>query len=189
MALKISPNFVLVITNQIVIRSIIADKITKNLYAEKPNQYKSNLILNGCYTGLASGPKVINANCCMIYNIPIVAIAKGEKRNSGLEKFYHKKNIELEISNNDPLRYFLQRLRDEVHRFVIGAHRQKRSKSLMSTRLDEITGLGGIRRKNLLMRFGSTKEVSKASVNELQKVQGISRNLAEQIYNFFNTND
>ena len=122
-------------------------------------------------------------------NIPIIAIAKGEKRNSGLEKFYHKKNIELEISNNDPLRYFLQRLRDEVHRYVIGAHRQKRSKSLMSTRLDEITGLGGIRRKNLLMRFGSTKEVSKASVNELQKVQGISRNLAEQIYNFFNTND
>tara|TARA_B000000565_G_scaffold150199_1_gene113610 strand:- start:352 stop:2190 length:1839 start_codon:yes stop_codon:yes gene_type:complete len=122
-------------------------------------------------------------------NIPIVAIAKGEKRNSGLEKFYHNKNIELEISNNDPLRYFLQRLRDEVHRYVIGAHRQKRSKSLMSTRLDEITGLGGIRRKNLLMRFGSTKEVSKASVNELQKVQGISRNLAEQIYNFFNTND
>ena len=122
-------------------------------------------------------------------NIPIIAIAKGEKRNSGLEKFYHKKNIELEISNNDPLRYFLQRLRDEVHRYVIGAHRQKRSKSLMSTRLDEITGLGGIRRKNLLMRFGSTKEVSKASINELQKVQGISRNLAEQIYNFFNTND
>ena len=122
-------------------------------------------------------------------NIPIVAIAKGEKRNSGLEKFYHKKNNELEISNTDPLRYFLQRLRDEVHRYVIGAHRQKRSKSLMSTRLDEITGLGGIRRKNLLMRFGSTKEVSKASVNELQKVQGISRNLAEQIYNFFNTND
>ena len=122
-------------------------------------------------------------------NIPIIAIAKGEKRNSGLEKFYHKKNNELEISNNDPLRYFLQRLRDEVHRYVIGAHRQKRSKSLMSTRLDEITGLGGIRRKNLLMRFGSTKEVSKASVNELQKVQGISRNLAEQIYNFFNTND
>ena len=122
-------------------------------------------------------------------NIPIVAIAKGEKRNSGLEKFYHNKNNELEISNNDPLRYFLQRLRDEVHRYVIGAHRQKRSKSLMSTRLDEITGLGGIRRKNFLMRFGSTKEVSKASVNELQKVQGISRNLAEQIYNFFNTND
>ena len=122
-------------------------------------------------------------------NIPIVAIAKGEKRNSGLEKFYHNKNNELEISNTDPLRYFLQRLRDEVHRYVIGAHRQKRSKSLMSTRLDEITGLGGIRRKNLLMRFGSTKEVSKASINELQKVQGISRNLAEQIYNFFNTND
>ena len=122
-------------------------------------------------------------------NIPIVAIAKGEKRNSGLEKFYHNKNNELEISNNDPLRYFLQRLRDEVHRYVIGAHRQKRSKSLMSTRLDEITGLGGIRKKNLLIRFGSTKEVSKASINELQKVQGISRNLAEQIYNFFNTND
>ncbi|MFL2803281.1 MAG: helix-hairpin-helix domain-containing protein, partial [Paracoccaceae bacterium] len=121
--------------------------------------------------------------------IPIIAIAKGQKRNSGQERFYYKNNIQIEIPHNDALRYFFQRLRDEVHRFVIGAHRQKRSKSILSTRLDEITGLGGIRRKNLLMKFGSTKEVSKASINELQKVQGISSNLAEKIYNFFNNND
>ena len=121
--------------------------------------------------------------------IPIIAIAKGQKRNSGQERFYYKNNIQIEIPHNDALRYFFQRLRDEVHRFVIGVHRQKRSKSILSTRLDEITGLGGIRRKNLLMKFGSTKEVSKASINELQKVQGISSNLAEKIYNFFNNND
>ena len=117
--------------------------------------------------------------------IPVIAIAKGPKRNSGQERFYHQNNIQLEIPSDHALRYFLQRLRDEVHRFVIGAHRQKRSKSIMSTRLDEISGLGGVRRKNLLMKFGSTKEVSKASIDELQKVQGISSNLAKQIYNFF----
>ena len=121
--------------------------------------------------------------------IPIIAIAKGPKRNSGQERFYHQNNIQLEIPSDHALRYFLQRLRDEVHRFVIGAHRQKRSKSIMSTRLDEISGLGGVRRKNLLMKFGSTKEVSKASIDELQKVQGISSNLAKQIYNFFNNYD
>ena len=64
----------MLITNHIASKSIIAEKITKNLYAEKPNQYKSNLILNGCSTGFASGPKVINANCCIMYKIPIVAI-------------------------------------------------------------------------------------------------------------------
>ena len=122
-------------------------------------------------------------------DIPIIAIAKGPKRNSGQERFYHQNNIQLEIPSDHALRYFLQRLRDEVHRFVIGAHRQKRSKSIMSTRLDEISGLGGVRRKNLLMKFGSTKEVSKASIDELQKVQGISSNLAKQIYNFFNNYD
>ena len=121
--------------------------------------------------------------------IPIIAIAKGPRRNSGLERFYYNNSIEIEIPKDDALRYLFQRLRDEVHRFVIGVHRKKRSKSIMSTRLDEISGLGGVRRKNLLMKFGSTKEVSKASINELQKVQGISNNLAEQIYNFFNNND
>ena len=122
-------------------------------------------------------------------NIPIIAIAKGPKRNSGLEKFYYKNNMPLEIARDDALRYFFQRLRDEVHRFVIGAHRQKRSKSIISTRLDEIDGLGGVRRNNLLMKFGSTKEVSRASVKELETVQGISTNLAEQIYNFFNNHN
>ena len=111
------------------------------------------------------------------------------RRNSGQERFYHQNNIQLEIPSDHALRYFLQRLRDEVHRFVIGAHRQKRSKSIMSTRLDEINGLGSVRRKNLLINFGSTKEVSKASIDELQKVQGISSNLAKQIYNFFNNYD
>ena len=97
--------------------------------------------------------------------------------------------VSFTFDSSDALRYFFQRLRDEVHRFVIGAHRQKRSKSIISTRLDEIDGLGGVRRNNLLMKFGSTKEVSRASVKELETVQGISTNLAEQIYNYSNNHN
>lgn len=119
-------------------------------------------------------------------SIAIVAIAKGSDRNSGLERFYLEKKSVLEIAKNDSLRYFIQRLRDEAHRFVIGAHRKKRSKAISKTRLDDIPGLGRVRRHNLLMNFGSTKEVSRASINELCAVGGISRNLASQIYYYFN---
>ena len=94
----------------------------------------------------------------------------------------------MQISSNDPLRYFFQRLRDEAHRFVIGAHRKKRSKDLTQTRLDDIPGLGAVRKHNLLMEFGSTKLVSRASIAELSKVPGISSNIAEQIYNFLKMN-
>jgi len=145
----------------------------------------SLLLIDGGKGQYNSAKKVLDN---LKIDIPIISMAKGEERDAGREILIHDKFTH-RLNENNPLLHFLQNIRDEVHRFVIGAHRQKRSKSLMSTRLDEITGLGGIRRKNLLMRFGSTKEVSKASVNELQKVQGISRNLAEQIYNFFNTND
>ncbi|MFL2790604.1 MAG: excinuclease ABC subunit UvrC [Paracoccaceae bacterium] len=122
-------------------------------------------------------------------SIPILAIAKGPKRNSGQEVFYLRDNTNLQIAKNDSLRYFFQRLRDEAHRFVIGAHRKRRSKALTQTRLDDIPGLGAIRKHNLLMEFGSTKLVSRASIAELSKVHGISRNIAEQIYNYFNQTD
>lgn len=122
-------------------------------------------------------------------NIPILGIAKGPERNSGEETFYLRDNTKLQISRNDPLRYFFQRLRDEAHRFVIGAHRKKRSKALTQTRLDDIPGLGAVRKHNLLMEFGSTKLVSRASIVELSKVPGISSNIAEQIYNYLNQTD
>ena len=122
-------------------------------------------------------------------NIPILGIAKGPERNSGEETFYLRDNTKLQISRNDPLRYFFQRLRDEAHRFVIGAHRKKRSKALTQTRLDDIPGLGAVRKHNLLMEFGSTKLVSRASIAELSKVPGISSNIAEQIYNYLNQTD
>ena len=119
-------------------------------------------------------------------SIPIVAIAKGPSRNSGNERIYLKGKHDLKIPLNDPLRYFIQRLRDEAHRFVIGVHRKKRSKALSQTRLDDIVGLGSIRKHSLLMKFGSTKEVSRASIGELRTARGISRNLAKKIHDYFN---
>ncbi len=118
--------------------------------------------------------------------IPIVAIAKGPDRNSGRERIYLKDRTELEIGQSDPLRYFVQRLRDEAHRFAIGAHIKRRSKALSLTKLDDIDGLGTVRKHILLMKFGSTKEVSRASIDELSMAKGISRNLAKKIYDYFN---
>ena len=126
---------------------------------------------------------LLNSQCIPASSFP------NPKRNSGQEVFYLRDNTNLQIAKNDSLRYFFQRLRDEAHRFVIGAHRKRRSKALTQTRLDDIPGLGAIRKHNLLMEFGSTKLVSRASIAELSKVHGISRNIAEQIYNYFNQTD
>ena len=117
--------------------------------------------------------------------IPVVAVAKGPNRNSGKERIFLKDKSCLEIEQNDPLRYFIQRLRDEAHRFVIGAHRKKRSRALSRTKLDDIDGLGSVRKNSLLMKFGSTKEVSRASIDELSTAPGISKNLANKIHDYF----
>jgi excinuclease ABC subunit C len=81
--------------------------------------------------------------------------------------------------------YFVQRLRDEAHRFVIGAHRAKRSKSIAATPLDEVPGVGASRKRALLAHFGSAKAVSRAGLADLQAVDGISASMAETIYGFF----
>jgi excinuclease ABC subunit C len=86
---------------------------------------------------------------------------------------------------NDPVLYFVQRLRDEAHRFVIGAHRAKRSKSIAATPLDEVPGVGAGRKRALLAHFGSAKAVARAGLSDLQAVEGISETLAEAIYGYF----
>ena len=83
--------------------------------------------------------------------------------------------------------FFLQKLRDEAHRFAITAHRLKRKKSISYNQIDEIDGIGNIKKNALLKYFGSAKEVSKASIDDLIKVDGISKNVAQKIYNFFST--
>ena len=124
-----------------------------------------------------------------VREVLIVGVAKGVDRNAGRETFYQIKKAPTSLPSQDPLLYFIQRLRDEAHRFVIGAHRQKRIRTIGITRLDEIPGVGANRKHKLLSRFGSSKEVSGAGISDLRSVDGISLNLAKKIYSFFHNND
>ena len=117
--------------------------------------------------------------------LALVSIAKGEDRNAGREKFFifGKKPFQLPV-NNATLHY-LQRLRDEAHRFAIGSHRARRQKQITKSPLDDIPGIGAKRKKALLHNFGSAKAVASAGVEDLEKVEGISRQIAQKIYNYF----
>jgi excinuclease ABC subunit C len=122
-----------------------------------------------------------------ITDIALVGIAKGPDRDAGREHFHipgRAKSLMLEA--RDPVLYFVQRLRDEAHRFAIGAHRAKRAKALGVNPLDEIDGIGPTRKRALLSHFGSAKSVARAGVEDLKAVPGISAELAQKIYDFFN---
>ena len=116
--------------------------------------------------------------------IPVVAIAKGKFRNSGNETFFHN-GKEFKFAKNDPSLFFLQRIRDEAHRFAISAHRAKRSKGIKQSLLDQIEGVGLIRKKALLNHFGSARAVESASFDEIKSVEGVEEKVAKKIYNFF----
>ncbi len=115
----------------------------------------------------------------------VIAIAKGPDRNAGNEDFYQPGKQPFKLEKNDPVLYFLQNLRDEVHRFAITGHRSKRSKNLIRSKLDEIPDIGPTRKKALLNHFGAVSLIENASLEELCKVEGINRATAEKIYNFF----
>ena len=119
-----------------------------------------------------------------LHDLPIVAIAKGKLRNSGNETFIHNSK-EFKFVKNDPTLFFLQRIRDESHRFAISAHRAKRKKGLNKSLLDQIEGIGSIRKRALLNHFGSAKAVESASIDEIKSVEGVEAKVAKKIYNFF----
>ncbi|WP_019219652.1 excinuclease ABC subunit UvrC [Bartonella florencae] len=118
--------------------------------------------------------------------ITVVGIAKGIERNAGRERFFIKGKIPFTLSPHDPILYFLQRLRDEAHRFAIGTHRAKRKKATFKNPLDEIENIGPTRKRALLHHFGSAKAVADASLEDLTKVIGISVSIAQKIHNHFN---
>ena len=116
--------------------------------------------------------------------IPVIAIAKGKFRNSGNETFFHN-GKEFKFAKNDPTLFFLQRVRDEAHRFAISAHRAKRKKGISKSMLDQINGIGSIRKRALLNHFGSARAVESASLDEIKSVEGVEEKVAKKIYNFF----
>ena len=119
-----------------------------------------------------------------LHDIPIIAIAKGKFRNSGNETFFHN-GREYKFEKNDPTLFFLQRLRDEAHTFAISAHRAKRKRGLSKSLLDQIEGIGSIRKRSLLNHFGSARAVESASLDEIKSVDGVEDKVAKKIYNFF----
>ena len=119
-----------------------------------------------------------------LHEIPVIAIAKGKFRNSGNETFFHN-GKEFKFFKNDPTLFFLQRLRDESHRFAISAHRSKRKKAISKSLLDQIEGIGSMRKRALLNHFGSARAVESASLDEIKTVEGVEEKVAKKIYNFF----
>lgn len=120
-----------------------------------------------------------------VEDIPMVGVAKGVDRDHGKEEFHRVGTRPFALRRNDPVLYFIQRLRDEAHRFAIGTHRAKRAKAVGATPLDEVPGVGATRKRSLLAHFGSAKAVSRANLADLKAVDGISDSLAESIYDFF----
>lgn len=118
-------------------------------------------------------------------DVPLVGVAKGPDRDAGLERFFLPGKTPFMLEPKSPVLYYLQRLRDEAHRFAIGTHRAKRSAEMLKNPLDEIDGVGPARKKALLHAFGSARGVSRASVQDLAKVEGVSEPLAQRIHDFF----
>ena len=121
-----------------------------------------------------------------IEDVAMVGVAKGVDRDAGKEEFHRMGQRPMALRMNDPVLYFVQRLRDEAHRWANGAHVAKRAKAVSLTPLDDIPGVGAARKKALLAHFGSAKAVARAAIPDLTAVEGISHAMAENIYNFFN---
>ncbi|KZY33310.1 excinuclease ABC subunit C [Roseovarius sp. HI0049] len=120
-----------------------------------------------------------------IQNIPMVGVAKGIDRDHGKEEFHRVGKRPTALRHNDPVLYFVQRLRDEAHRFAIGTHRAKRAKGVSASPLDDIPGVGATRKRALLTHFGSAKAVSRAALSDLKAVDGVSEGLAQKVYDYF----
>lgn len=120
-------------------------------------------------------------------DLPVVGISKGPDRDAGHERFHIRGRQSFMMKPNDPVLYYLQRLRDEAHRFAIGSHRTRRSKGITQSQLDDIPGVGGMRKRALLHHFGSGRAVGEAGLADLETVNGISRPLAKKIYEHFHT--
>jgi excinuclease ABC subunit C len=120
-----------------------------------------------------------------IADMPIVAIAKGPDRDAGRETFFMPDRAPFKLPPRDPLLYFVERLRDEAHRFAVGSHRQRRRRDIREAGLQEIPGVGPSRKRALLHHFGTLKAIERASVADLAHVPGISEETARKIYDFF----
>ncbi|MEN8892412.1 MAG: excinuclease ABC subunit UvrC [Planktotalea arctica] len=159
----------------------------KRLMKEDPDREKGDwpdLLLIDGGAGQVSAVREIMEKLG-VGDIPMVGVAKGVDRDAGKEEFYRTGQRPFALRHNDPVLYFIQRMRDEVHRFAIGTHRAKRSKAIGATPLDDVPGVGAGRKRALLAHFGSAKAVARANLVDLKAVDGVSAALAQVIYDYF----
>ena len=123
-----------------------------------------------------------------VKGVTLTAIAKGPDRNAGRETFFLEGRELFRLSPRDPALFFIQRLRDEAHRFAVGTHRARRKKEFVKSPLDEIPGIGPARKRALLFAFGSAKDVAKAGLPDLEKTPGLNAATAKLVYDFFHEN-
>lgn len=135
--------------------------------------------------GQMSAVRAILRDLGVTEDVTAIGVAKGVDREAGRERFFTEGREPFMLPVRDPVLYFIQRLRDEAHRFAIGSHRARRKKELTKNPLDEIDGIGPTRKRALLMHFGTAKAVSRAALADLMAVQGISESTARQVYNHF----
>jgi len=154
--------------------------------AKRPDAWPDLVLIDGGLGQLGAAKEAIEAIGFAPGVLNLVAIAKGPDRNAGREQFFRPDRSPFQLPPNDPALYYLQRLRDEAHRWAIGAHRAKRAAAISGQNpLDEIPGVGQRRKKALLHRFGSARGVSGATVADLQTVEGVNAALAQRIYDHF----
>ncbi len=169
-------------------REVLSRRFARAL-KEDPNRERGTwpdlLLIDGGPGQLSSALQVLAD--LGIDDIPVVAIAKGPDRDAGRERFFRPGRAPLGLDPKDPVLYYLQRLRDEAHRFAIGSHRARRAKAIGTSPLDEIAGIGGRRKRALLHHFGSARGVARAGLADLERVEGISRAVAKRIYDHFHT--
>ncbi len=124
-----------------------------------------------------------------VNDVTLASVAKGPNRNAGREKIFLSSGKEKLLKPNDPVLYFIQRLRDEAHRFAIGSHRARRQQTVRKSMLDEVPGIGAKRKKALLLHFGSAKSVSQARPEDLEVVEGVSKAMARKIHDWFHPDE
>jgi len=149
----------------------------------KSGEWPDLLLIDGGKGQVSAVCKVLQE--AGVEDVPVVGISKGPDRNAGREHFHLPDGRESMLPLNSPTLFYLQRLRDEAHRFAIGAHRAKRAKAFTASPLDEVPGIGPARKKALLMHFGTAKAVRGAALEDLEKAPGVSSAMARAIYDYF----
>jgi excinuclease ABC subunit C len=159
------------------------ERLLKEDPERKTEMWPDLLLIDGGAGQVSAVAEIMNE--LGVEDIAMVGVAKGIDRDAGKEEFHRPNERPFALQRNDPVLYFIQRLRDEAHRWAIGAHRAKRAKAVSLTPLDDIPGIGATRKRALLQHFGSAKAVARAGVADLQAVDGISEAMAKTIADFF----